>query len=88
MKTLFFSIPSCSHKRAYFQPLYPYIKNDVDLKIIAITPAAKYPKILKEFESGDRLIFKTFDEELTDKIRKKMSGMLLEVEGANPQINQ
>ncbi len=33
----------------------------------------------------DRVItFKKFDEELTDDIRKKMSGMLLEVEGLNP----
>ena len=72
MKPLFFSIPSGSHKRAYFQPLYPYIKNDVDLKIIAITPAAKYPKILKEFESGDRLIFKTFDESLFVKFKPNL----------------
>lgn len=33
----------------------------------------------------DRVItFKKFDEELNDDIRKKMSGMLLEVEGRNP----
>lgn len=30
------------------------------------------------------ITFKKFDEELTDDIRKKMSGMLLEVEGINP----
>lgn len=50
MKTIFFSIPSGSHKRAYFQPLLLFLKNNLNLQVICISPLAKYPKWIQQRE--------------------------------------
>ncbi len=48
-KNIILSVPSGSHKRAFLQPLQDFFAQEKNLQLIVISPAAKYPELIKEF---------------------------------------